>query len=496
LGPLNCGAFGKKILLADLNEDGFDDLIIGDLQAQPGASTFAGQVSVLFGRADVPPNWVVNWILFEPDLKFFIDLPDARLGADLAVGDFDGDGHVDLLISSPSYNTPGAVYLVRGPLPLSIGAVRNFATDPPDLLIVSAGNVGDSMGFSIALADVNSDGKADLLAGAPDDNVGESHGKVYLIFGRELTGESQLLMLVNDPTHVEVISDNSENIQRLGAAVGLADLTGDGRADLLVSDSFFMIGPAAPGMLSMIDGTRLQHGAIFDLPNGAADLSIIGVGNWWYCFEQFTVSPGPSESEPVLLFSAPSATYGANENAGEVFQLNHDDLAGESLIQLSGIKPPAVFYGDNWYFYLGRTLLAADLDQSGLPELIIGADGGEETLGPGGEYVVFFDYLNLSPADDDTADDDTTPDDDTVDDDVTPDDDVTDDDNTPDDDTAPDDDTTADDDTIVDDDLADDDNADDDSTDNDFANDDTSDDDSNSSVDDDDDTNGDNGCGC
>ncbi|HEV2812938.1 MAG TPA: integrin alpha, partial [Solirubrobacteraceae bacterium] len=116
-------------------------------------------------------------------------------------GDFNGDGVADVLIGAPNHDHPGgtdagAVYVVMGPregLPESLGAAG-----PRRLKLVGA-EAGDRLGSAAAAAgDVNGDGLADVIVGAPvdvdGDGIGETitgerrreprSGSAYLILGR------------------------------------------------------------------------------------------------------------------------------------------------------------------------------------------------------------------------------------------------------------------------------------------------------------------------
>ncbi len=103
----------------------------------------------------------------------------SRFGTALAAGDVDGDGALDLAVGSPGASV---VKVVRGGVAASaLGFAANFSGIP-----------GTAFGQSVALGgDVNGDGKADLLVGAPLAN--DSAGASYLFLGRSPLTDDRVL---------------------------------------------------------------------------------------------------------------------------------------------------------------------------------------------------------------------------------------------------------------------------------------------------------------
>lgn len=156
-----------------------------------------------------------------------------------AAGDIDGDGKAELVTQAAwGGNGPGA-----GGIRIFRGDAKGL-TEPADLNQDSPGMPGkgdpgrpgrydgDSFGGALAIADVNGDGYGDIAAAAPGKNVGSARdaGAVFILFGT-----------ADGPTTqgVQAITENSPGVpgaaQRsdlFGSAVSLADVTGDGLADL------------------------------------------------------------------------------------------------------------------------------------------------------------------------------------------------------------------------------------------------------------------------
>ncbi|MEO0425241.1 MAG: hypothetical protein AAF184_23090 [Pseudomonadota bacterium] len=187
---------------ADVNGDGIDDIIVSNPDAAVDGETGVGRVYVLYGRDDgdsTPfPSSVDLEQLPEGDGSegFVITgiKPRDGIGEALGVGDFNGDGRVDLLIGAPFANVnqvvqAGQAYLVYGrpvndpfPAVFSLRTLQEaFGGDGSEGLIINGRIERGNAGFSLASAgDVNDDGMDDVLLGS---FLTDTTGEAYLLYG-------------------------------------------------------------------------------------------------------------------------------------------------------------------------------------------------------------------------------------------------------------------------------------------------------------------------
>jgi len=179
--------------LADIDHDGVDEVLAGEPGAMP--SNDPGWAWVQSGRT----GRVIHRFEGETGDQNGFSITDA--------GDLDRDGRHDILSGAPrqTADTEGHAYLYSG----RTGAV----------LHTFAGRLsGDSFGAAVTSADVDRDGRADLVVGAPSHPGG---GLAYVFSGR--TFELLYTIAPPDPDHA------------FGYGTGMTeDVDRDHRPDLIV----------------------------------------------------------------------------------------------------------------------------------------------------------------------------------------------------------------------------------------------------------------------
>ena len=249
----------------DVNGDGFEDVLIGQAFGPeiPGRSG-QGRAWIVFGSAD--PTDVdlaspgTRAVLIEGAADF------DQAGASVAgIGDVTGDLRDDVLIGAPG-NFPGnqtlngAAYVIAGSgsLPTAPGKIDLAVANDYSYRITGGSQFGDFGSSSAGLGDVNGDGRADFVVGAPFAGSGGEtgpRGEAWVIFGS--AGPQSDVDLANpEQAGVRAYRIEGGDGDRAGFDVaGPGDVTGDGRPDVLVGAPR-AFGGETIGYASLVSGNQ------------------------------------------------------------------------------------------------------------------------------------------------------------------------------------------------------------------------------------------------
>ena len=271
----------------DVNGDGFADLIVGAYNAeQTGQPANAGESYVVFGQASGFGS-VVGLSSLDGANGFVIAGIDAVDLSGVSVsdaGDVNGDGIDDLIVGAewadggpgdPTHRA-GESYVIFGQAS-GFGSLLDLETLSPDQGFTIAGlDASDYSGSSVSGAgDVNGDGFADLIVGAPQanggpDNTPSDAGESYVVFGGNFTGA--VTQLGDDGSNGLTGTDGADVL--LGAQ-GDDTLIGNGGADVLYGgegDDILAISDAA---LTRLNGGTGSDTLRFDGDGVTLDLTAL-----------------------------------------------------------------------------------------------------------------------------------------------------------------------------------------------------------------------------
>jgi hypothetical protein len=352
----------------DFNADGHPDIAISipDADANTPATT-----SVLFGDADGKFDDKLN---FNQDSFSFTGANGATVVS--SAGDVNGDGIADIAIGMPDANNgEGQVVIIYG----KAGIQGNFNLvnmSSNDGWMLTGAVVGDHLGASVSAAqDVNGDGMADLLIGAPG---ALGRGATYLMYGQKAPDSLHFDLEFFTAADGMVFKGAGSSV----AAVG--DMNGDGVSDMIFANPngntkatiVFGVAGGIPAGLAP-DTVSLQQGVTITGGGSASSISVAAAGDFngdGLADVLIGISGGPD---------APGKTYLVFGDKNLPGQISLQGLYG-----IQGIEISAATAEDANGDMVGAAVSAAgDVNHDGYDDLLIGAPGING--GAGAAYVVY-----------------------------------------------------------------------------------------------------------
>ncbi|MET9448198.1 FG-GAP and VCBS repeat-containing protein [Streptomyces cinerochromogenes] len=246
-GFTTAGAYGSRTTVKPPIESGTNDYPYGPLNLTAGDVNGDGRTDLVVDGYETTTQYGWNTNYWLPGTSGGLSTASAKTlkpGIITAIGDVNGDGFGDI-VSGADWDAkdPDGTVIPNasdgGRVNVTYGSASGPATTTG--ITQNTGNVpgssekGDAFGWELDLGDINGDGYQDLVVSSPQEDLGgvSDTGSVTVLYG-SASG-------VNTTSGTQSFSQDSagvpggnEKSDLFGADLKLDDVTGDGKADLVV----------------------------------------------------------------------------------------------------------------------------------------------------------------------------------------------------------------------------------------------------------------------
>jgi Bacterial Ig-like domain (group 3)/FG-GAP-like repeat len=188
------GAYPVAVKIADVNGDGKPDLVIANAGANPGLTVLTRTTPIGAGATATATDYAASSPISTTPGTFF--------NPAIAVGDLNGDGRADIAITDKAARTVTVLY-------------QNPAGGFTDVPVIT--NTSGPGPTSIAIGDVNGDGRPDLVVASDDGN--------------------EIIPLLKDATDAGFTPGTPLATGASPGGLAIGDFDGDGRNDIAVANT-------------------------------------------------------------------------------------------------------------------------------------------------------------------------------------------------------------------------------------------------------------------
>jgi uncharacterized protein (DUF2141 family) len=203
------GQYARSVAVADVNGDGKLDLLVANL-CHVNQDCSSGSVGVLLGNGDGTFQQAVSYYSGGYEIN-------GQTAAAVAVADVNDDSKPDLIVTNSCINSSNC----DG----NVGVLLGNGDGTFQIAVTYSSGAADAT--SVAVADVNGDGKLDLVVG----NLCTSKA------GCDGTSKVGVLLGNGDGTFRTAVTYDPGGYET--GSVALGDLNGDGKLDIVVADACF-----------------------------------------------------------------------------------------------------------------------------------------------------------------------------------------------------------------------------------------------------------------
>ncbi|XP_053914138.1 phosphatidylinositol-glycan-specific phospholipase D isoform X2 [Cuculus canorus] len=356
---------GWAMISADVNQDGYEDLVVG----APGYSMLGrvqiGRVYVVYGNQSGLPREDMD-LDGKADQILQGHQPSGRFGSALAVLDFNEDGMPDLAVGAPSVGSQFLTY--KGGVYVYFGTEGRGLSTQPNITIACQYSYCN-LGWSLLAADVDGDGNADLVVGSPYAPGGGQQRGFVIAFYSDFNRNEQELLSVEDANWMV---EGEENYAWFGFSLDSCQLE---NITLLLIGSPTWKSCAGSSCNPISLDARQSVGKVYGYNPPSTNLSFAVTGHKAMGRMGLSMASGVMSVTGVTRMVLAVGTPTADSLSRISFMSSVLHQAGLVLLyDLTDNTTPSLlstFSGDRRFSRFGGDVYLSDLDNDGLDEMIV-----------------------------------------------------------------------------------------------------------------------------
>ncbi|MBV6492054.1 MAG: hypothetical protein LDLANPLL_00043 [Turneriella sp.] len=343
----------------DVNGDGYSDFATAGWKHPTG--TGIGKIYLFYG--DFPG--IANGNASAAPRQIVGEATGNNFGRNSAIGDLNGDGYADLVVSAANYSSnTGRVYIFYG----SSSGISITSAAAADKIIT--GTASEYFGAVPYIGDANNDGFGDLIVGANGYNTNQ--GRVY-IFHASLSGISATASSAAD----RILTGEASPVAQFGIGIFLGDFNGDTYTDIAVAGSQY----------SSVNGRGyIFMGTVSGIATAtAAPTNAFGTGT---SAEAFTGALSGGDFNGDGYTDLAVGAYANATNTGKMY-VYYGSASGIPLNKTANPgSPQAQITGTNTGAFFTTSITAANFNADAYDDIVVGSYGC--TSNPEGCAYVFY----------------------------------------------------------------------------------------------------------
>ncbi len=378
---------GGFISTGDVNGDGKDDIAMG----ASGETT----IYILYG-ANYTNGAIIDLSSLSANLSI-INGGDSFGTRYIDMGDENGDGKDDILMGCNlcdpgGRSNAGQVFLIYGKA-YTHGKIINIGTQGANVTI-SGQSLSDQLGSSVALGDMDGDGKKEIMVGAhqAEQATTGNVGIVYIFYGRDYTSPKAFDFSVIPFANISIFGNNTVS-GNLGNALASKDINGDNKDEVIMTAPGVSTTGTNSGSAYILYGKDYGNGAKINLSVAGVNMNITisGLAST-FLGDSVAVGDYNNDGKNDTIIGAQNFNPGSLTNAGAAFLLYGKNYTTPRLFNLASVSANFTVYGANASDKLASdgALAIGDINNDGAKDILVGALDASPMGGQDGiAYVIW-----------------------------------------------------------------------------------------------------------